>query len=333
MSVKYKVGIIGTGRIANRFIKEAESVDSVVVVAVYNPNITSAQSFAEKYGLKYMSSIQGLFECADIVYIASPHDSHVDYTRQALMHGKHVLCEKPLAFSEREAGELYELADKNNLVLMEAVKTACFPGYRKLIEVANSGVIGEIKYIDASFTKLLADEAKLRELNNVPYRGSFFELGSYGLLPVISLFGNQLKDVSFDCIRNANDTDIFTKATIHYDNKFASVACGLGVKTEGKLVIAGTLGYILVPAPWWLTRDFEVHFEDPDKIEYYHETLDGDGLRYEIREIANLINVKNSNSSIDNSIEEKRSLTVEQSVAMARVMEIFYEKSYHIWNI
>ena len=316
------IGIIGTGRIANRFVAEARTVDSVSVMSVYNPNISSAKAFADEHGLVAVESLQKLYEDSDIVYIASPHASHLDYARQSLMNGKHVLCEKPMAFSESEARELYKLADENGLVLMEAIKTACFPGYKKMLEVARSGIIGDIKYVDASFTKLV--EPGVREISDVLYRGSFFELGSYGLLPVVSLFGNQINDVAFDCIRNANDTDIFTKATISYDNAFANVACGLGVKTDGKLVVAGTKGYILVPAPWWLTRDFEVHFEDPNRVEFYHETLEGAGLRYEIAEMVELIK---------NKSDENRSLTVEQSIAMAYVMENFYEKSYHIWNV
>lgn len=324
MSTQYRIGIIGTGRIASRFIVEAATVENVSVVAVYNPNIISAERFSKEKGLKRAASLADLFDMVDIVYVASPHDSHVDYVKSALLAGKHVLCEKPMAFSASDAIELYELADKKSLVLMEAVKTACFPGFKKLLEVAKSGVIGDIKFVDATFTKLVSAEG--RELGNCPYRGSFFELGSYGLLPVVSLLGDDVKDVSFDCIRNANDTDIFTKATIRYDNAFANVACGLGVKSEGKLVVAGTLGYILVPAPWWLTRDFEVHFEDPNKVDYYHEPLEGDGLRYEIMELVNLIEADETDKN------QVRSLTKYQSIAMAKVMGDFYRSSYREWR-
>lgn len=90
--------------------------------------------------------------------------------------------------------------------------------------------------------------------------------------------------------------DIFTKANISYENAVASITLGLGVKTEGNLVISGTKGYILVPSPWWLTNYFEVNFEDRNKNKKYFYSYDGDGLRYEIQEFISMIINKRSSS-------------------------------------
>ena len=285
-----RIGIIGTGRIANRFVPEAACVSGVKVVSVYNPHESSAASFGEKHGLKAFSDLDTFLKSVDAVYVASPHETHVEYTRQALNAGKHVLCEKPMAFSKSDVEELFELAHEKGLVLMEGLKTAYAPGFQKILELVDSGCIGEAKYIEACFTKLMEESG--REFADTGFGGSFTELGSYVLLPVLKIFGTDYSDVSFDSIRNAKGLDTFTRATITYGeptNRFASVICGLGVKSEGRLMISGTKGYILTDAPWWKPEKISVHYEDASKVDTYDCEFIGDGLRYEITMFADNI--------------------------------------------
>ena len=315
-----RIGIIGTGRIANRFVPEAECVADVQVVSVYNPHESSAASFGEKHGLQAFSDLEAFFASVDAVYIDSPHETHVSYASQALDAGKHVLCEKPMAFSEKEARELFELACDKDLVLMEGLKTAYAPGFSKILELVQTGCIGETKYIEACFTKLVEESG--REFADTGYGGSFTELGSYVLLPVLSAFGAEYSDVSFDSIRNEKGVDIFTRATIQYGatgdsrgtdcDRFASVICGLGVKSEGRLMISGTKGYVLVEAPWWKPTRISVHYEDPSKVDEYECEFLGDGLRYEL-------------STFVENIEKKSCSLQEVSVALAKTMEKFIQ--------
>lgn len=315
-----RIGIIGTGRIANRFVPEAKCVSDVLVVSVYNPHESSATAFGEKHGLKAFSDLDAFFASVDAVYVASPHETHVSYAKQALEAGKHVLCEKPMAFSEKEARELFGLARAKGLVLMEGLKTAYAPGFSKVLELVKSGCIGEAKYIEACFTKL-TDEGG-REFADTGFGGSFTELGSYVLLPVLSVFGTKYSDVRFDSIRNEKGLDIFTRATVQYGcsdvdqaserDRFASVICGLGVKSEGRLMISGTKGYILVEAPWWKPTHISVHYEDPTKVDTYECEFLGDGLRYEL-------------GAFVENIEKKGCSLQEVAVALAKTMEKFIQ--------
>ena len=157
-----------------------------------------------------------------------------------------------------------------------------------------------------------------RELTDLQYGGSFLELGSYCMLPVIKLFGGGYTDVRFDTIRGDNGLDIFTKASFIYPNSIATVTCGLGVKSEGRLLIAGTKGYMVAEAPWWKTAYFEVHHEDPGEVEKYSDRFLGDGLRYEISDFLSMIN-GNGRSDFK--------LTRSESVAFADVMERFLEEN------
>lgn len=309
-----RIGIIGTGRIADRFIPEAKLVSGVTSHGVYNPHAESAIRFAKKWELNAYDDLEKMYDDIDVVYVASPHDTHYDYIKSALMHGKHVLCEKPMVLDKSQAEELFELAKEKKLILFEGIKTAYCPGFVKLLGIAASGMIGSIRNIEACFTKL--EKPETRELTDTKYGGSFTELGSYCMLPVIKLFGAEYEDVTFESIKAENGLDLFTKASFKYPEGIATITCGLGVKSEGRLLISGTKGYIVAEAPWWKTKYFEVHYEDPNELEKYSDRFLGDGLRYEISDFLSMIR---------GSSELDFKLTRRESIALADVMERFLE--------
>jgi len=311
-----KIGIIGSGRIAKRFVTEARSVSSVNIEAAYNPRIESAKKFGEHFELDTCTDDWELFlNKIDAVYIASPHNTHYDYIKSALNAGKHVLCEKPLALRKAQAEEAFALAKEKNLVLMEAIKTAYAPGFMKLLNIAHIGSIGKIYDVEACFTKLSSDNG--RELKSEENGGSFTELASYPLFAIIKLLGKDYIDLRFDSFKNQNNVDIYTKAYLKYKDSIASAKVGLGVKSEGQLIISGTRGYIIVDAPWWKTQSFEVRYEDTGRNEKFFVKYRGDGLQYEINEFAAMIN----------NGDEKRSfkLTAGESIVIAGMMERFLE--------
>ena len=306
------IGIIGTGRIANRFIKEARSVSGVNTQSVYNPHPESVKRFAEQWDIDPYSDLENFYKDIDVVYIASPHETHYQYIKSSLEHDKHVLCEKPMTLKRSEAEEVFELAKEKNLILMEGIKTAYCPGFHKLLGVAHSGKIGNVRYIESCFTKL--EDPNKRELVDQKFGGSFLELGSYVMLPILKIFGESYTDLKFDSVKSENGLDIFTRASFKFPTGLATATCGLGVKSEGRLLIAGTKGYILVSAPWWKTNYFEVHYEDPNEVEKYSETFLGDGLRYEINDFLMQLTERGRNDF---------KLTRSESISIAGAMEQF----------
>lgn len=307
-----KAGIIGTGRIANRFMPEAKLVSGISAQGVYNPHKESAEIFAEKWEIDAYDDLESFFNDVDVVYVASPHQTHYDYVKAALEHGKHVLCEKPMMLKREQTEELFKYAKEHGCILFEGIKTAYCPGFEKLLGIACSGTIGSIRYVDACFTKL--ENKDKRELIDLIYGGSLTELGSYCLLPIVKLFGSQYEDVRFDAIRDENGLDIFTKVSLTYPKGIATATCGLGVKSEGRLLIAGTKGYIVAEAPWWKTTYFEVHYENVARVDKYSERFLEDGLRYEIKDFVSMIN-GNDKSGFK--------LTRGESVAISEIMERF----------
>ena len=307
-----RIGIIGTGRIANRFMPEAALVSGVNAQCVYNPNIDSARTFALKWGIDACEELEEFYRSSDIVYIASPHGTHYEYIKQALEHGKHVLCEKPMCLKREQAEELFAYAKEKGLILFEGIKTAYCPGFAKLLGIACSGVIGNIRGVEACFTKL--EKKTRRELRDTEFGGSFTELGSYCLLPILKLFGQAYEEIRFETIKAENGIDLYTRVHMRYRNGLATATCGLGVKSEGKLLISGTEGYIVVEAPWWKTSYFEVHHENPNDVERFTERFLGDGLRYEICDLLSMIN---------GDTRKDFKLTRGDSETMAGIMEQF----------
>lgn len=310
-----RIGIIGTGRITGRFLMEAKSVSGVNVQGAYNPHKESAERFAGKYEIDAFVTLDELYEKSEIVYVASPHETHYEYVKDALEHDKHVICEKPFALKKEQAAELFDIAKQRNRILLEGIKTAYCPGFTKLMDVARSGLIGNIRYVDACFTKL--ENPQSRELTDTKYGGSFLELGSYCLLPVIKLLGCEYEEISFDSIYGEEKIDLFTKASLKFPRGLATITCGLGVKSEGRLLIAGTKGYIVAEAPWWKTTYFEVHYEDATKVEKYSERFLGDGLRYEISDMLN---------QISGNHKSEFKLTRTESITMSGIMEAFLKR-------
>ena len=305
-----KLGMIGTGRIAKRFPDEIKYVSGINLNAVYNPHVSSAKTYAKSFELELATDdIELFYEKIDAVNIASPHETHYNYIVGALEHGKHVLCEKPMCLSKKEAEYVYKLAKENKLVLMEGIKTAYAPGFVQLIGIARSGVIGNIRDVEASFTKLIPRNC--RELTDLNYGGSFTELASYTLLPIIKLMGCNYEHIHFESLKAENGLDIYTKAYFNYKNGLATSKTGLGIKSEGQLLISGTKGYILVKSPWWLTKEYEICFEDITKNESVKTKFLGDGLRYEISDFIKRINGK---LDIKEKLTEKESITIAEII-------------------
>ena len=119
-----RIGIIGTGRIAERFIPEAKLVSGISTQGVYNPHTESAVRFANKWEIDSYADVEDFYAAVDAVYIASPHETHYMYIKSALDHGKHVLCEKPMVLQGAQAKELFAYAKEKNLILFEGIKTA-----------------------------------------------------------------------------------------------------------------------------------------------------------------------------------------------------------------
>lgn len=312
-----RIGIIGCGRVARRFPAEANVVSGVNVVAAYDTNPEAAQHMeALSKTITAYDNLEQFYDAVDAVYIATPHLTHFEYIKHAIAAGKHVLCETPLVLKGERAKEVYRLAKEKDVFLMEANKTAHCPAFNHLMVMIKSGVIGEVVDVEASLSKLWDDDMSLREFDPAQAGGSMYELGSYPLLPILKLCGINYRNLNFYS-RMKDGVDMYTKGVFRFDNAVCSFKVGLGVKTEGNLIVSGTKGYAYVPAPWWKTDYFELRYEDQNQNKKFFYKWDGAGLRYEIQEFV---------SCIVNNRQSTARLRRRESICMAEIMQQFGDR-------
>ena len=312
-----KLGTVGAGRIAKRMCLESKYVSGINFDYVYGRDELKIKEFAEENDLKfYSTNYEKFLREVDAVYIATPHLTHYDFAKRALEAGKHVLCEKPMTLEEEKTKELFKIAKDNNVILYEAIKTAYAPAFIRLVSLIKSGIIGEVKDVDATFTKLIDDEGSLREFRTEQAGGSMTELATYPLIAIIKILGINYDSLDFFSYKRKDGIDLYTKIILKYSSAIATANVGLGVKKEGELIIAGTKGYVYVPAPWWKTEYFEIRYEDTQKKDRNFYKFEGDGLRYELSDFL---------SSINNETENIY-LKEEESIAISKIIEIYRKK-------
>ena len=274
-------------------------------MSVLSHSLARAEEFVKKNDILYgYDAIEALLD-SDInaVYIASSHEMHYEHCYKALLAKKHVLCEKPVTLKKQQLQKLIGLAQENNLVFLEGIKTAYTPAFVKLMEELKSGIIGDIKEVRGTFTKLVPKDSSREWI--IPFGGATNELMSYPLFLAIKILGKAQNISYFPQIEEGIDSSN-TIVIKHEKGKISISSVAIGSKSDGAAVISGTQGYVVIPAPWWLTKKFFVRFEDPNKQLEYNYEFEGDGLRYEISEFIACVNRQESESSLLSHEEMKQ---------------------------
>lgn len=310
-----KLGCIGMNVPTDRFLLESKYVSGLDITSCYFesniPNKDKIDEVVHNYEIVEYKTVEELLDSVDAVYIAAVRNHNYTYIKQALLAGKHVLCESPMFLKSSEGRELFKLAKKNHRILMEAIKTLYFPAYQHLMLLIGSRVIGDVVQIDVS-----CSQSNQSLKFDQKYDGSMYDFGAYVLAPIFKLLGTKYKK-SF--LKNSFHEELdFCKLTsgyLEYPEASATFKAGKGVKTEGQLIITGTKGYIYVPSPWWKTEYFEVRHEDLRNTKKYFYQCAGEGFRYEISEFLKAINCS---SSLD-------AWTKDDSLSVAKIMELFEE--------
>lgn len=296
------IGIAGSDPTVLKLSKQAEQVNGVKINGIICDETDVALN------LKKYKNYEELISNNDAVYVAVRPEKRYHYIKQALDAGKHVISESPIALSKKQTKELYAIAKKNSLQLFDSIKTAYALPFQRLILLIKSGIIGDIKNIDVTCTSLEVQDW----LKKTKYYTSFTGWGAVALLPVFKILGTEYDNISFLTLNSDEMQDIYTKATIKYQNAMATVNVGVGVKSEGDLRISGTEGYIYVPAPWWKSGYFEVRFEDLTNNKPYFYENEGEGLRMELVQFVRCVTNNEDNYYFDSELSATISKVMEQ---------------------
>ncbi len=312
-----KIGLVGNSGLLNKFEKESHFVNGITVSGVCS---TDDSDFSDELKSQYLitDDLDQLLSVSDAVYIASHPTLHFKQIKQALLAGKHVLCESPIVTKMSEFEELLQIAEERDLCLMDAIKTAYSTAYNRMLVLAKGGKIGDIVSVDTTCTSLSDLERKTKRGTSLDeVWNSICAWGPTAMLPIFQLLGTDYVQKQITSHLIAPDFDTFTKIAFVYPHAVASLKVGKGVKSEGELIISGTKGYIYVPAPWWKTDYFEIRYENPADNKRYFYQLDGEGIRYELVSFVKSIEFGKPSFYFQSSI----------SKAIVHAVECFYKKN------
>lgn len=181
--VRYNWVTLGTGVIANELAQALEKLGGKLY-SVANRTYQKGLEFAQKYGIeKVYDQIDDVFsdENVDIIYISTPHNTHIDFLRKALKNGKHVLCEKSITLNSEELEEAIFLAEQHHVVLAEAMTIYHMPIYRQLNKVISSGRLGDLKVVQMNFGSYKEYDMTNRFFNRQLAGGALLDIGVYAL--------------------------------------------------------------------------------------------------------------------------------------------------------
>ena len=186
-------GIIGLGKIANKFATDLVTIENIELVAVASRSQQNADEFAAKYNCKkaYNSYLALVNDPeVDAVYIATPHSFHKEHTILCLQHKKAVLCEKPFAMNLQEVTEMIAVAKENNVLLMEALWTFFLPHFNYVLEMVKSDKYGKLKEVEADFGFKSKYDVESRLLKKEIGGGSLLDIGIYPIFAALATLGN-----------------------------------------------------------------------------------------------------------------------------------------------
>lgn len=299
-----RIGLVGNSMLLNKFEKESHYVNGVTISGVCTTDDSDLSNELKALPL-ITDKLEDVLQVSDAVYVVSHPKLHYYQTKQALLAGKHVLCESPIVTSVAEFKELQQIAKERKLLLVDSIKTAYSTAYNRMLVLAKGGKIGDIVSVDSICTSLSDLEIKTkRGTSLVEVWNSICAWGPTAMLPIFQLLGTGYVSKQIISHLIADGFDTFTKIAFVYPHAIASLKVGKGVKSEGELIISGTKGYIYVPAPWWKTDYFEIRYENSTENKRYFYQLDGEGIRYEIVQFAKSIERGKGSTYIQRNVSE-----------------------------
>ncbi|MGG4042732.1 Gfo/Idh/MocA family protein [Bacillus smithii] len=314
-----KFAIIGTNWITEEFIKAAKKVPDFSLKAVYSRTEEKAKEFAAKVGAEL--TFTNLEEMAksdeiDAVYIASPNSFHAEQAILLMNHGKHVICEKPMASNTKEVQAMIEAAKQNSVVLMEAMKTTLLPNFQAIRKHIHK--IGKIRRYFASYCQYSSryDAYKqgtvLNAFNPKFSNGSLMDLGVYCLYPMVVLFGKPL-NVKANSVKLETGVDGEGSVILDYGEMDAVVQYSKISNSYIPAEIQGEEGSIIIDAIH-TPQKVEIRYRD-GRIEDITETQDHHPMYYEAKEFIELIQNGKQQSEINS---HQHSLTTIEIIEKAR---------------
>lgn len=307
MESKIKWGIIGLGGIAIKFANDLKLIEDAELVAVASRSQEKASAFAKEYGVENaFGSYNDLFDFkgVDVLYIATPHNSHAELSIAAMRKGKHVLCEKPIAIHSEDLKRMISVANEEKVFLMEAMWSRFNPSIQKVKQLVDNGKIGDIGYVNADFTFYGLDrDVDSRILNPELGGGSILDIGIYPMFFSYLFLGMPQKIIAVSSFHTTG-VEKQTSMIFEYKNAHAVLHSGIGTNLEVKAKISGASGSLSLMPMWHCAQGYAL--EQGGEVENFNLPTIGMGYSHEILEVHNCLRENKLQSNLwshQNSID------------------------------
>ncbi|MDJ0458647.1 Gfo/Idh/MocA family oxidoreductase [Arthrobacter sp. NQ7] len=271
-------GIVGTGRISDSVVADLAACQGTEIRTVHSRDAGKAADFAKKFAdAGSTDSYEELLADPelDVVYIATPFATHYALTRDALLAGKHVLVEKPMAVTAGEVEKLFQIARERNLFLMEGMWMKFNPAFILLQEQIARDRIGAPRSLRAMFGMPFPQDGGSRW--DVKRSGStLLDQGIYPVTLAHTIFGVPESVYAAGTVRS-DGLDLAEHFTLEYtDGRFAQCASSSQEFADLSGSISGTKGWIVLPGPFWSTTSIQIHAGSWQTIIHAPESVDLD---------------------------------------------------------
>jgi predicted dehydrogenase len=308
-------GILGLGKIAEKFGHDIQFVPDAQLYAVGSRDIGKAKSFAQKFNSKKaFGSYEEMLadKELDVVYIATPHVFHCENTLQCLRAGKAVLCEKPFAMDVKQVHLMIDEARKQNLFLMEALWTRFLPTILKVEELIANGVLGEINHIKSDFGNKAPYDINWRLFNKQLGGGSLLDIGIYPVYIALQILGVPDNIISEACVGAAGVDESMVMAFTYKNGATASLSSSFMANTPVETDICGTKARVRIHRMWHIPSYLTLTNNEGDEHEYRFE-YKGFGYEYEAMEVTKcLLEGK----------KESEKMSLDFSLKLIRILDI-----------
>lgn len=281
---KIKWGIIGLGKIAHKFAADLALVEDATLYAVASRNLDKAKGFAQLYEVPFsFGSYSDLFAFkeVDILYIATPHNSHAELSIEAMKHGKHVLCEKPIALNYNDALRMVQVARETGQFFMEAFWTRFNPSIIEVKKLIAKNSIGQVRYINADFVFNAPNPEGTRMTELQLGGGALLDIGVYPVFLSYLLLGKP-KEIIGTARFFETGADKQTSIIMSYEDAQAMLHCSFVSNSDGIAVISAENGSIELKPRWHETEGYTLIQNDQKKD--FKISKIGKGYAHEIME-------------------------------------------------
>lgn len=308
---EYRWASLGCGVIANQ-LAQAMQKQGRNLYAIANRTHDKAVEFAEKYGVtKIYDNVEDVFldKEVDIIYVSTPHNTHIPYLKKALKNGKHVLCEKAITLNSEELSEAVKLAEENHVVLAEAMTIFHMPIYQRMKEIVQEGSLGKLQLVQVNFGSFKEYDMTNRFFSRSLAGGALLDIGVYAI-SFARWFMTEKPDQILSQVKMA-PTGVDEQAGILLMNgrqEMASITLSLHAKQPKRGLAVFENGYIEIyefpradkAVVTYVTGDGSVAKQRQETVE---AGCTADALVYEVRDMEKTVAGEGNYSCLDYTID------------------------------